>query len=406
MKSVVVKVRQENTVAVRDKLEKERDKVRAGRSHDSTNDSRHNSSRITKRSRSKGRGSKTPSSSRGKDDKTGTSRKRHRSTSLDKKLSDKVRNKDAATEAPSDANASTQEVIDLTEDGSTASTINQTQQTRKTSVKLGQKSSNHEAKIDVNQTEQPLEKTKVKPKRLVKMHNQPHKGDTKLQRILNPPFTWVLCAVRDFRMVNYTAELMQINRAPEHKKVILENRAQFTKKAYKKSHPHLQDNTKTMPDTIEREKTPPTTKRQKEKRHSVPTAKAISVIPPLKKASATQTNWTIPNDAKFDLEDHEPKPDLETTPDQQDQGSQNETSAKNDDEMTTSEEIPIQGCPRCASYDPVNCIQDIPETDEGILTTASEDSSPEETHQMSESSDGEYVSEDDQVWQRDAGGHQ
>ena len=108
-------------------------------------------------------------------------------------------------------------------------------------------------------------------------------ADTKLQRILNPPFTWVLCAVRDFRIVNYTAELMQINRAPEHKKVILENRVQFTKKANKKSYPHLQDSTKTMPDTIEREKTPPATKKQKEKHHSRPTAKAISVIPPLKK---------------------------------------------------------------------------------------------------------------------------
>ena len=396
MKSVVVKVHQDNTGAGRDKSRKERDNTRAGRSDDSTNYSRHNSSRITKRSRSKGRGTKRPSSSRGKDEKTGTSRKRHRSTSLDKKLSDKVRNKDAATEAPSDANASTQEVIDLTEDGSTAST----------SAKLEQKSSNHEEKIDVNQTEQPLEKTKVKPKRLVKMHNQPHKGDTKLQRILNPPFTWVLCAVKDYRIVNYTAEMMQINRAPEHKKVILENRAQFTKKAYKKPYPHLQDGTKTIPDAVEREKTPPTTKRQKEKRHSVPTAKAISVIPPLKKASATQTDWTIPNDAKFNLEDHEPKPDLETTPDQQDQGSQNETSAKNDDEMTTSEETPIQGCPKCASYDPLNCIQDIPETDEGILTTDGEDSAPEETNQMNDSSDGEYVSEDDQVWQRDAGGHQ
>ena len=396
MKSVVVKVHQDNTVGGRDKSTKERDNTRAGRSNDSTNYSRHNSSRITKRSRSKERGAKTPPSSKGKDDKTSTSRKRHRSTSLDDKLSNKVRNKDAATEAPSDANASAQEVIDLTEDGSTAST----------SAKLEQKSSNHEEKIDVNQTEQPLEKTKAKSKKTVRRHNRPHKGDTKLQRILNPPFTWVLCAVRDFRIVNYTAELMQVNRAPEHKEVILKNRAHFTKKAYKKPYLHLQDGTKTIPDAVEREKTPPTTKRQKEKRHSVPTAKAISVIPPLKKASATQTIWTIPKDTEIYPEDHEPKPDLETTPDQQDQGSQNETSATNYDEVKTSEETPIQGCPKCASYDPLNCIQDIPETDEGILTTDGEDSAPEETNQMNDSSDGEYVSEDDQVWQRDAGGHQ
>ena len=405
MKSVVVKVRQENTVAVRDKLEKEHDKERAGRSHNSTNVSRYNSSRITKRSRSKGRGSKTPSSSRGKDDKTGTSRKRHRSTSLDNKLSDKVRNKDAATEAPSDANASAQEVIDLTEDGSTAST----------SAKLEQKSSNHEENINVNQTEQPLEKTKAKSKKTVRKHNRPHKGDTKLQRILNPPFTWVLCAVRDFRIVNYTAELMQVNRAPEHKELILKNRAHFTKKAYKKPYLHLQDGTKTIPDAVEKGKIPPTTERHKDKQNSVPTAKVISVIPPLKKASVTQTDWTIPSDAKFnledhepktDLEDHEPKPDLATTPDQQDQGSQDETSATNYDEVETSEETPIQGCPKCASYDPLNCIQDIPETDEGILTTDGEDSAPEETQQTNDSSDGEYVSEDDQVWQRDARGHQ
>ena len=211
---------------------------------------------------------------------------------------------------------------------------------------------------------------------------------------------------------------MQVNRAPEHKELILKNRAHFTKKAYKKPYLHLQDGTKTIPDAVEKGKTPPATERHKDKQNSVPTAKVISVIPPLKKASVTQTDWTIPSnaksnlhwpipsDAKSNLEDHEPKPDLETTPDQQDQGSQNETSAKNDDEMTTSEETPIQGCPKCASYDPLNCIQDIPETDEGILTTDGEDSAPEETNQMNDSSDGEYVSEDDQVWQRDAGGHQ
>ena len=166
MKSVVVKVRQENTVAVGEKLEKEHDKERSGRSHDSISDSRHHSSRITRRSRSKGRGTKRPSSSRGRDKKTGTSRKRHRSTSLDTKLSNKVRNKGGATEAPSDITTATQEVIDLTEDGTTASPLRQTHKTRRTSVTLGPKSSNREAKKDANQTEQPLEKTKVKPKEI------------------------------------------------------------------------------------------------------------------------------------------------------------------------------------------------------------------------------------------------